>query len=71
MLKKQGGEWKVAFDKETVKEMQAEKMKTKMGDFKDSLSNGLEDLKDSLSTEVDKGLKDAETKMKEEQDKKN
>ena len=58
-LKKVGGSWKVAFDKATVMGMGMDKMKEK-GMNMDSLSNGLDKLKnmnmDSLGDKVKEGL---------------
>ena len=73
-LKKEGGAWKVAFDKSSMMNMGMDKMKDKGMDVTDSLTNGLEKLKniniDSLGDKMKEGLEkldDATKKLKENQ----
>ncbi len=58
-LKKESGEWKVAFDKASIMEMATDKMKEK-GVSLDSLHESMEELKniniDSLKEGIDKGI---------------
>jgi len=63
-LKKEGGEWKVAFDKNSLINTATEKLNEKGVDMKalgDSLTSGMEKLKDidmdSLKRAVDEGMK--------------
>lgn len=67
-LKKEGGQWKVAFDKNSVMQMGMEKMKEGGAEGLDSLNKGLDELKninvDSLKEGLEKG-KEALDKGKE------
>jgi Domain of unknown function (DUF4878) len=58
-LKKESGEWKVAFDKASIMEMATDKMKEK-GVSMDSLHEAMDELKkiniDSLTDGIDKGI---------------
>ena len=70
-LKKEGGNWKVAFDKSSMMNMGMDKMKEKGMDVGDSLKNGLDELKkmnvDSLGDKMKEGLdklKEATDKLK-------
>jgi hypothetical protein len=59
-MKKEGGKWKVAFDKTSIMEMATDKLKdTNIGD---SLSDAVDKLKglnsDTLKNELDKAMKD-------------
>ncbi len=72
ILKKEGGDWKVAFDKASMMQMGAEKMKEKGMDGEaamDSINSGLDKLKnmntDSLADKMKEGL----DKIKEMQEK--
>ncbi len=72
ILKKESGSWKVAFDKATMMQMGAEKMKEKGMDgaaVMDSVNSGLDKLKnmntDSLANQMKEGL----DKLKEIQEK--
>ena len=59
-LKKEDGQWKVAFDKSSIMEMGMEKMKDGKMNVGDSLQKGMEELKDmnmdSLMQEVKKAM---------------
>jgi hypothetical protein len=61
-MKKEGGKWKVAFDKTSMMEMATDKMKDKGMNIGDSLTNAMDKLKgmntDSLSDAVKKAMKD-------------
>lgn len=61
-MKKEGGKWKVAFDKTSVMEMATDKMKEKGVNVGDSLANAMDKLKginlDSMKDEVNKAMKD-------------
>ena len=60
-LKKEKGEWKVAFDKATMMSKGMEKMNEKGINPMDSLSKGMDELKkmdkDSLKKEINEGMK--------------
>ena len=60
-LKKEGGSWKVAFDKSSMMQMGMDKMKEKGGGGLDSLNQGINQMKninmDSLNQTMEKGLK--------------
>ena len=62
-MKKVSGQWKVAFDKSSMMQMGMDKMKEKgvdMNDLKDSVSKGLDEVKnmntDSMMNEVKKAM---------------
>ena len=59
-MKKEDGQWKVAFDKSSVMEMGMEKMKDSKMNIKDSLEKGMDALKgvnmDSMMKEVKKAM---------------
>ena len=66
-MKKEGGQWKVAFDKSSVMEMGMEKMKDSKSGMTDSISKGLEELKgvnmDSMMNEVKKEMDTSKMNM--------
>ncbi len=69
-LKKEGGKWKVAFDKGSLMQMATEKMDKKeinMDSLKDSVGKGLDEIKkmntDSLVDEVKKAMDTAKMQM--------
>jgi delta 1-pyrroline-5-carboxylate dehydrogenase len=66
-LKKESGAWKVAFDKSSIMEMAADKMKEKGG--MDSLNNALDKLKninmDSVKEGINKGIEALDSAKKE------
>ena len=59
-MKKEDGQWKVAFDKSSVMEMGMEKMKDSKMNVGDSIKKGMEEMKDlnmdSLMNEVKKSI---------------
>lgn len=59
-MKKENGQWKVAFDKSSIMEMGMEKMKDSKMNMGDSLKKGMEEMKnvnmDSLMNEVKKAM---------------
>ena len=73
-LKKEGGDWKVAFDKSSMMNMGMDKMKDKGMDVDSTVNNGLDKLKDmnadSLGEKMKESLQkleDATKKLKENQ----
>jgi len=72
ILKKESGNWKVAFDKATMMQMGAEKMKEKGMDGNaamDSLNNGLDKLKDMNMDSLTDKMKESMDKLKEMKEK--
>ena len=67
-MKKEGGQWKVAFDKSSVMEMGMEKMKDSKMNISDSISKGMDALKgvnmDSMMDEVKKEMDTSKMNMK-------
>ena len=70
-LKKEGGDWKVAFDKSSMMNMGMDKMKDKGMDVDSTINNGMDKLKnmnmDSLGDKMKEGLdklKEATDKLK-------
>ncbi|MFC4262009.1 hypothetical protein ACFOWM_03900 [Ferruginibacter yonginensis] len=67
-MKKVNGQWKVAFDKTSVMEMGMETMKDKNINLTDSISKGLDELKnidaDTLKKEMQNALDTAKKEMK-------
>lgn len=61
-MKKEGGKWKVAFDKASIMEMAADKMKGM--NLGDSLTNAMDKVKsvnlDSMKDELNKAMKDVD-----------
>ncbi len=59
-MKKEDGQWKVAFDKSSIMEMGMEKMKDSKMNIGDSIKKGMEELKDvnidSMMNEVKKSM---------------
>ena len=59
-LKKEGGGWKVAFDKSSMMNMGMDKMKEHSGDIDSSINNGLDKLKnvnmDSITNKLNESL---------------
>ena len=76
ILKKENGDWKVAFDKATFMGMAAEKMQDKGINLSDSVNNAMDEIKqmnkDSLSDALKEGSKalDSVAKMLDDQKKK-
>jgi ketosteroid isomerase-like protein len=70
ILKKENGGWKVAFDKASMMQMGAEKMKEKgMDGALDSLNSGLDKLKDINTDSLANQMKEGLDKLKELKDK--
>ncbi|MBK7882652.1 MAG: DUF4878 domain-containing protein [Chitinophagaceae bacterium] len=60
-LKKENGEWKVAFDLSSLMEMGVEQMKNSGTGITDSISNSFDQLNiDSIEKEMEKGMKKLE-----------
>ncbi len=61
-MKKENGQWKVAFDKTSMMEMVSDKMKEKGVNINDTLSKAMEDIKklgtDSLKNKMDDDMKE-------------
>ena len=59
-MKKEGGQWKVAFDKSSIMEMGMEKMKDSKMNIGDSIKKGMEEMKDvnmdSMMNEIKKSI---------------
>lgn len=66
-MKKVNGQWKVAFDKSSMMEMGMEKMKDKNINLSDSISKGMDEMKnlnmDSMKTEINKAMDSAKAGM--------
>jgi len=66
-LKRESGDWKVAFDKSTMMQMGMDKMKEKGVGGLDSLGKGFEELKkiniDSMKDAIEEGMKEGTKKM--------
>jgi hypothetical protein len=72
ILKKESGDWKVAFDKATMMQMGAEKMKEKgmnTEGMMDSLNNGMDKMKDMNTDSLAGKMKEGLDKLKEFQEK--
>jgi len=73
ILKKESGNWKVAFDKASLMQMGTDKMKEKgmnTNDMIDSAQNGLEKLKEMNPDSLANKMKEGMDKLKEIQEKK-
>ena len=68
-LKKESGNWKVAFDKSSMMQMGMDKMKEKGVDSMDSLSKSMNNLKDINLDSLGDKLKDAGKMMEQNKDK--
>ena len=66
-MKKEGGQWKVAFDKSSIMEMGMEKMKDSKMNIGDSIKKGMEEMKDvnmdSMMNEIKKSIDTTKTDM--------
>jgi hypothetical protein len=72
ILKKEGGSWKVAFDKASLMQMGADKMKEhgiNSADVADSVKSGLDKLKNMNTDSLADKMKEATDKFKELQEK--
>ena len=66
-MKKEGGQWKVAFDKSSIMEMGMQKMKDSKMNIGDSIKKGMEEMKDvnmdSMMNEIKKSIDTTKTDM--------
>lgn len=66
-MKKEDGQWKVAFDKSSIMEMGMEKMKDSKMNIGDSIKKGMEEMKDvnmdSMMNEIKKSIDTTKTDM--------